>query len=146
MVSATRSSSQARPLWFRVRRRCGAHDQHVGIQGASESQGLNTATPPVNRGKASPIFSAWGTSVSAQPVGIGERVAQRRKLHGLTQVQLAHRAHVSLSLLRKVEQGSAPASPAFTAAVATALRTTVAELYDQPSLPDGAERDHVAEV
>jgi transcriptional regulator with XRE-family HTH domain len=84
--------------------------------------------------------------VSSQPVGIGGRVAQQRKLHGLTQVQLAHRAHVSLSLLRKVEQGSAPASPAFTAAVATALRTTVAELYDQPTVRYGAERDHVAEV
>lgn len=83
--------------------------------------------------------------VSAQPVGIGERVAQRRRLHGLTQVQLAHRAHVSLSLLRKVEQGSAPASPAFTAAVATALRTTVAELY-VPSLRYGGEREYVAEV
>lgn len=84
--------------------------------------------------------------MSRQPVGIGGRVAQRRKLDGLTQVQLARRAHVSLSLLRKVEQGGAPASPAFTAAVATALRTTVAELYDQPSLRYGAERDHVAEV
>lgn len=73
-------------------------------------------------------------------------VAERRKLNGLTQAQLAHRAHVSLSLVRKVEQGSAPASPAFTAAGATALRTTVADLYDQPSLGYGAERDHVAEV
>ena len=59
--------------------------------------------------------------VSNQPVGIGERVAERRKLNGLTQAQLAHRAHVSLSLVRKVEQGSAPASPAFTATVATAF-------------------------
>ncbi|HZA18555.1 MAG TPA: helix-turn-helix domain-containing protein [Pseudonocardiaceae bacterium] len=84
--------------------------------------------------------------VSKQPVGVGARVAERRKLNGLTQAQLAHRAHVSLSLVRKVEQGSAPASPAFTAAVATALRTTVAELYDQPSLRYGAERDHIAEV
>lgn len=84
--------------------------------------------------------------MSEQPVGIGDRIAQRRKLNGLTQVQLACRAHVSVSLVRKVEQGSAPASPAFTAAVAKALRTTVAELYDQPSLRYGAERDHVAEV
>jgi transcriptional regulator with XRE-family HTH domain len=84
--------------------------------------------------------------VPKQPVGIGELVAVRRKLHGLTQVQLARRAHVSLSLLRKVEQGRAPASPAFTAAVATALQTTVAALYDQPSLSYGAERDHLAEV
>ncbi|MGH3479540.1 MAG: helix-turn-helix domain-containing protein [Pseudonocardiaceae bacterium] len=84
--------------------------------------------------------------MSKQPVGIGGRVAERRKLNGLTQAQLAHRAHVSLSLVRKVEQGSAPASPAFAAAVATALRTTVTELYDQPSLHYGAERDHIAEV
>lgn len=84
--------------------------------------------------------------MSKQLVGIGARVAELRKLHGLTQAQLAHRAHVSLSLVRKVEQGSAPASPAFTAAVATALRTTVAELYDQPRLRYGAERDHLAEV
>jgi transcriptional regulator with XRE-family HTH domain len=84
--------------------------------------------------------------VSEQPVSIGQRIAARRKLNGLTQAQLARRAHVSLSLLRKVEQSSAPASPAFTAAMATALRTTVAELYDAPSLRYGAERDHVAEV
>ncbi|MGH4022579.1 MAG: helix-turn-helix domain-containing protein, partial [Pseudonocardiaceae bacterium] len=83
---------------------------------------------------------------SDQPVGIGGRVAERRKLNGLTQAQLAQRAHVSLSLLRKVEQGSAPASPALSAAVATALRTTVAELYDAPSVRYGAERDHVADV
>jgi transcriptional regulator with XRE-family HTH domain len=84
--------------------------------------------------------------VSKRPVGIGERVAERRKLNGLTQDQLAQRAHVSVSLVRKVETGQRPASPAFTAAVAMALRTTVAELYDQPSLGYGAERDHVAEV
>lgn len=84
--------------------------------------------------------------MSNQLVGIGARVAERRKLNGLTQAQLARRAHVSLSLVRKVEQGSAPASPAFTAAVATALRTTVAELYDQPPLRYGAERDHLAAV
>ncbi len=84
--------------------------------------------------------------MSKQPVGIGERVAERRKLNGLTQVQLAHKAHVSLSLVCKVETGQRPASPAFTAAVATALRTTVAELYDQPSLRYGGERDHIAEV
>lgn len=79
-------------------------------------------------------------------VGIGERVAERRRLNGLTQVQLVQRAHVSLSLLRKVEQGSVPASPAFTAAVAKALGTTVAELYDRPSQRYGAERQHVAGV
>lgn len=45
--------------------------------------------------------------------GIAQRVAESRKLAGLTQNQLAQRANVSASLVRKVEQGRAPASPAF---------------------------------
>ena len=49
---------------------------------------------------------------------IGARIATERKLRGLTQHRLADRAHVSLSLLRAVEQGterprrlSSPRSP-----------------------------------
>ena len=56
-----------------------------------------------------------------ESASIGTRVAEERKLRGLTQRQLAERAHVSLSLLRKVEQGTVPASPAFTSATARAL-------------------------
>lgn len=64
--------------------------------------------------------------------GVGQRVAEWRKLAGLTQNQLAQRANVSASLVRKVEQGRAPASPAFVSAVARALNTGVADLLGQP--------------
>lgn len=64
--------------------------------------------------------------------GVAARVAETRKLAGLTQTQLAMQANVSLSLLRKVEQGSKPASPAFVSTVARALGVGVAELLGQP--------------
>ncbi len=64
--------------------------------------------------------------------GIGARVAEERKLAGLTQYQLAARANVSVSLIRAVEQGRVPASPAFVSAVARALGVGVADLLDQP--------------
>lgn len=64
--------------------------------------------------------------------GVSRRVAEERKLAGLTQTQLAQKANVSTSLVRKVEQGTAPASPAFVAAVARALGTGVATLLGQP--------------
>ncbi len=66
---------------------------------------------------------------------IGEVVATERKLAGLTQAQLAQRAHVSVSLVRAVEQGRVPASPAFVAAVARALDVAVPDLLGQPSNP-----------
>jgi transcriptional regulator with XRE-family HTH domain len=59
---------------------------------------------------------------------VGERVAEERKLAGLTQTQLAEKAHVSLSLMRKVEQGTAPASPSFVSSMARALNVDVATL------------------
>lgn len=68
--------------------------------------------------------------------GVGARVAERRKLKGLTQAQLAQRSHVSLSLIRKVEQGSMPASPAFVSATARALNVGVPELLGQPAPMD----------
>jgi transcriptional regulator with XRE-family HTH domain len=52
---------------------------------------------------------------------IGARVAAQRRLHGLTQRQLAAKAAVSVSLLRKVEQGSCPATRTMIAAVTRAL-------------------------
>ncbi|MQA11476.1 MAG: helix-turn-helix domain-containing protein [Pseudonocardiaceae bacterium] len=64
--------------------------------------------------------------------GIAARVAEERKLAGLTQQQLAQRSNVSTSLLRKVEQGTVPASPAFVSATARALGVGVAELLEQP--------------
>lgn len=65
-------------------------------------------------------------------VSVGVRTARARKLSRLTQPQLAMKANVSLSLLRKVEQGSRPASPAFIAAVARVLGVGIADLTGQP--------------
>jgi transcriptional regulator with XRE-family HTH domain len=63
---------------------------------------------------------------------IGARVAALRKLQGLKQHQLATRAHVSVSLVKKVESGHAPASPSFTAACARVLGVEVVTLTGQP--------------
>ena len=63
---------------------------------------------------------------------IGARVAALRKTRGWTARELARRARVSYSLLAKVETGSIPASPAFTGAVARALRVDVSRVTGQP--------------
>lgn len=67
--------------------------------------------------------------------GIGARTARARKLARLTQPQLAYKANVSLSLLRKVEQGSRAASPAFIATVARTLGVNIEDLTGQPYSP-----------
>lgn len=71
---------------------------------------------------------------------VGDRVADARKERGLSQQQLADRANVSVSLLRKVEQGSRDATPALVAAVGKALSIDVTTLtgqpYDQGGSPD----------
>ncbi|MGH3621786.1 MAG: helix-turn-helix domain-containing protein [Sciscionella sp.] len=72
--------------------------------------------------------------------GVAGRVAAARKLAGLTQQQLAMRANVSASLVRKVEQGSKPPSPAFVAATATALGLSVSDLYGQPHFVSATSR------
>lgn len=77
---------------------------------------------------------------------MGARCARARKLGGLTQRQLADRANVSLSAVRKVEQGDRPASPAFTAAVARALGVSSADLYGQPYEAETAENHRVHAV
>ncbi|MGH3902649.1 MAG: helix-turn-helix domain-containing protein [Pseudonocardiaceae bacterium] len=64
--------------------------------------------------------------------GVGQRVAEERKLAGWTQLKLAREALVSVSLVRAVEQGRAPASPAFASACARALNVGLADLLDQP--------------
>ncbi|MCA1676648.1 MAG: helix-turn-helix transcriptional regulator [Actinobacteria bacterium] len=62
--------------------------------------------------------------------GVGGRVAEERKLAGLTQQQLATRANVSISLIRAVEQGTRPVSPAFVSAVSRALNVDVPDHAD----------------
>lgn len=64
--------------------------------------------------------------------GVGKRVKADRQLAGLTQADLAREAHLSLSLVKGVEQGRVPASPAFIAAVSKALKTRAAKLKGQP--------------
>jgi len=63
---------------------------------------------------------------------IGTRIAVIRKTRGWTARELAQRAHVSYSLLTKVESGAAPASPALIGAVARALRVDVPRVTGQP--------------
>jgi transcriptional regulator with XRE-family HTH domain len=63
---------------------------------------------------------------------IGSRIAVQRKLRGLTQHQLADRAHISVSLLRKAEQGSRPVTHHLVSVVAAALGTDCNELTGQP--------------
>jgi transcriptional regulator with XRE-family HTH domain len=59
-------------------------------------------------------------------------IATLRKARGLTQAQLATRAHVSGSLLSKVEVFDRPATYALIAAVARALQVPVERLSGQP--------------
>ncbi|GAA4864229.1 helix-turn-helix domain-containing protein [Saccharopolyspora cebuensis] len=61
--------------------------------------------------------------------GVGDRIARLRKLAGWTQARLAAHAFVSVSLVKKVEQGRTPPSPAFVAACASAFGVEVRELY-----------------
>lgn len=67
---------------------------------------------------------------TTEPTEVGARVRATRKLRGFTQVQLAQQfdGSPSLSLIRSVEQGVVPASPAFKAAVARVLKVKVADL------------------
>jgi len=71
-------------------------------------------------------------------IGTGARIASYRRLHRLTQKQLATRAAVSYSLLVKVEQGRRPASGSFIAAVARAMGVPVTTFTGQPYTTDHA--------
>ncbi|MDX8053486.1 helix-turn-helix domain-containing protein [Lentzea sp. BCCO 10_0798] len=64
--------------------------------------------------------------------GVGKRVADGRKFAGWNQQELARRTNFSVSLVRKVEQGRTPASPAFVSACARALNVGVADLLELP--------------
>ncbi|MCP2262655.1 Helix-turn-helix domain-containing protein [Streptoalloteichus tenebrarius] len=59
---------------------------------------------------------------------LGRRIAALRKMHGLTQLTLATRVGVSVSLVKKVEAGIVPPSHGFLQAVATTLGLGVLEL------------------
>lgn len=74
---------------------------------------------------------------------VSARLSATRKLRGLTQRRLADLAHVSYSLLTKVESGHVPATPAFIAAVARGLRVEVVELTGQPYRGNTVREDRV---
>jgi transcriptional regulator with XRE-family HTH domain len=64
--------------------------------------------------------------------GIAQRIAEARKLRGLTQDGLAMRVPCSKSLISQVERGAKPATPWLVAAIARALHIDVPELLGQP--------------
>lgn len=70
--------------------------------------------------------------MTEHPLFAGHVIAMLRKSAGLTQRQLAARAHVSLSLLTKVETGDRPTSHALLAACARVLRVPIERLNGQP--------------
>jgi transcriptional regulator with XRE-family HTH domain len=74
---------------------------------------------------------------------IGERIAHYRKVRRMTQIALAQRASVSVSLLRKVEQGSRDATPVLVAAVSKILEVDVTTLNGQPYDRDGRHPDRI---
>ncbi|WP_019548189.1 helix-turn-helix domain-containing protein [Streptomyces sulphureus] len=75
----------------------------------------------------------------------GTRIAEQRKLAGLTQRGLAQRIPYSYSMLRQVEEGHKNASPDLVAAVAHALRIDVTTLTGQPYLAE-LRQDRLAEL
>lgn len=75
--------------------------------------------------------------------GIGPRIAEARKLAGLTQDGLSMLVPCSKSLVSQVERGSKPATPWFIAAVARALHIDVTELTGQPYRGSTGRADRV---
>lgn len=74
------------------------------------------------------------------------RLALLRKLRGLTQQQLADRAHISVSYLRKVEQGSKPVSSGLVSAMARALNVEREKLTGQPYRSGDRRQDAVFDL
>ncbi len=66
----------------------------------------------------------------------GSRVAQLRKARGITQAALARRAGISVSLLSKIEVGDRALTPGVAAALARALRISLAALYGEAEVPE----------
>jgi transcriptional regulator with XRE-family HTH domain len=64
-----------------------------------------------------------------------QAIAAARKACGITQEELARQAAISLSLLRKIEQGSRPVTPGVRTAL-SAILGAVAEVGDSTSVPE----------
>lgn len=82
-----------------------------------------------------------------EAANLGRQIARYRKIRGLTQVQLAMRAHVSISMLTKVESGHASPSEGWVAAVARHLGIDAVSLYspieDAAAVPIGITVDRL---
>jgi transcriptional regulator with XRE-family HTH domain len=74
---------------------------------------------------------------------IGKRIAAHRKKRGMTQVALAHDAAISLSLLRKIEQGERDCSQSTLASVARVLRVDAGTLTGQPYDTEEPQKDRI---
>ena len=74
---------------------------------------------------------------------IGRRIARQRRARGITQTALAQEAQVSLSLLRKIEQGSRLASQPVLAALTKALHVDLTTLTGQPYDREGPRPDRL---
>jgi len=61
----------------------------------------------------------------------GARVAELRKERGITQVALARRAGISVSLLSKIEIGDRTLTPGIAAAIARILQISLGALYGE---------------
>ncbi|MGW7294515.1 helix-turn-helix domain-containing protein [Streptomyces xiamenensis] len=86
-----------------------------------------------------------GTDGIQYDSAIGRRIKAVRVLRGLTQQGLAQRAHLSYSAVTKVESGHRPATAAFTAACARALRVPVTDLTGQPFI-DALREDQLDQL
>jgi transcriptional regulator with XRE-family HTH domain len=89
---------------------------------------------------------SWEVTTMQVDDSIGARIATERKLRGLTQQQLADRAHTSVSLLRKVEQGNRATSAALITSVAKALGVTQGKLTGQPFITGDRRIDAVHDL
>ena len=76
-------------------------------------------------------FTAPLTPVSASR-DTGQAIALARKARRLTQHELARRAAISVSLLRKIEQGRRPLTVGIRAALTTVLGTIPAGHHADP--------------
>lgn len=75
---------------------------------------------------------------------VGDRVKAIRKLRGLTQRQLAQKADMAWQTVAGVEQKRNPPTPGFKAAIARALKVTVAELDGAPLMATRDDRETAA--
>ncbi|MDQ3761776.1 MAG: helix-turn-helix transcriptional regulator [Actinomycetota bacterium] len=75
--------------------------------------------------------SAWKTRTMGAAATGGARVAELRKARGITQVALARRAGISVSLLSKIEIGDRALTPGIAAAIARALQISLGALYGE---------------